>query len=116
MTNFSAVSVSTEPSWHSSAMVCSYDKVGVTLQNFTVVALVRTPVASASAVNHAVGVIENIGKGGTQKSGVIAVERVLVEFNNAADGMAERFRRDSAPMGTTAADVVITLDNGDTGS
>ena len=44
---------------------------------------------------------------------MVAVEGVLVEFDDTADGMAERFRRDGAPVGTTAANVVITLNNGD---
>jgi hypothetical protein len=35
--------------------------------------------------------IEDIGKRGTKESGVVAVKRVLVKFNNAANGVAEGF-------------------------
>ena len=44
-----------------------------------------------------------------KESGVVAVQWVLIEFNNAADGVAESFRRDGAPVGTTSADIMIAL-------
>ena len=47
---------------------------------------------------------------------MVAVERVLVEFDNTADGMAKCFGWDCALVGTTAADIMITLNNGDVGS
>ncbi len=47
---------------------------------------------------------------------MIAVKRVLVEFNNAADSVAEGFRRDGAPVGATAANIMVALNNRDSGS
>ena len=47
---------------------------------------------------------------------MVAVERVLIEFDNTANGVAKGFRRDGTPVGTAAADIMITLNNGDTGS
>ena len=44
---------------------------------------------------------------------MVAVQWVLIEFNNAADGVAESFRRDGAPVGTTSADVMIALNHRD---
>lgn len=44
---------------------------------------------------------------------MVAVKWVLIEFYNAADGVTESFRRDGAPVGATAANILITLDNCD---
>jgi hypothetical protein len=44
---------------------------------------------------------------------MVTVEWVLIEFNDTADGVAECFRWDGAPVGTTTADVMIALNNGD---
>lgn len=44
---------------------------------------------------------------------MVAVKWVLIEFYNAADGVTESFRRDGAPVGATAANILITLDNRD---
>ena len=115
ITNFSAVSVSTEPSWHSSAGVFIH-KMRVPLQNFTVVALIETLTHARLLVNDRVCVIQDIGKGGAKKSGVVAVKRVLVKFDNAANGVAEGFRRDGAPVGATAADIMVALNNRYSGS
>lgn len=47
---------------------------------------------------------------------MIAVKRILIEFDNTTDCVTERFRRDGAPVGATAANVMITLDNGNASS
>jgi hypothetical protein len=60
--------------------------------------------------------IQDVGKGGTKKSGVVAVKRVLVKFDNTADGVAEGFRRDGAPVGATAADIMVALNDRYSGS
>ncbi|GHM55435.1 hypothetical protein ECZU51_41050 [Escherichia coli] len=44
---------------------------------------------------------------------MVAVKWVLIKFYNAADGVTESFRRDGAPVGATAANILITLDNCD---
>ena len=91
-------------------------KMRVTLQNFTVVALIETLTHARLLVNDRVCVIQDIGKGRTKKSGVVAVKRVLVKFDNAANGVAEGFRRDGAPVGATAADIMVALNNRYSGS
>ena len=58
-------------------------------------------------------VSEDIGKRRAEQSGMVAVKWVLIEFYNAADGVTESFRRDGAPVGATAANILITLDNCD---
>ena len=40
------------------------------------------------------------------------VEGVLVKLDDTADGMAEGFRRDGAPVGATAADIMVALNDG----
>ncbi|MNP39752.1 hypothetical protein D3C76_1333400 [compost metagenome] len=47
---------------------------------------------------------------------MIAVKRVLIEFDNAADGVAEGFGRDGAPVGTAAANVMVALNDRYSGS
>ncbi|GHK36138.1 hypothetical protein ECZU06_32630 [Escherichia coli] len=44
---------------------------------------------------------------------MVAVKWVLIKFYNAADGVTESFRRDGTPVGATAANILITLDNCD---
>ncbi len=45
---------------------------------------------------------------------MVAVKWVLIEFDNAADGVTESFQRDGAPVGATAANILeVTLDNCD---
>ena len=64
-------------------------------------------------VDDAVGMVEDVGERRAKKAGVVAVEGILVKLDNTADGMAEGFRRDGAPVGATAANILITLDNCD---
>lgn len=85
------------------------NKVRIALQNFTVVTLIKPPAHPRLLVNNGIRMIQDVSKGGTKKSGVVAVKRVLVKFNNAANGMAEGFGRDGAPMGATAANVMVAL-------
>ena len=47
---------------------------------------------------------------------MVAVKWVLIEFNNTADGVAECFRRDGAPVGATAADIMVALNDRYSGS
>ena len=67
------------------------NKVGVALQNFAVVALIETLTHMGLLVNDAVGMVEDVGEGRTEKTGMVAVEGVLVKLDNTADGMAKRF-------------------------
>jgi hypothetical protein len=85
------------------------NKVRIALQNFTVVTLIKPLAHPCLLVNNGIRMIQDVSKGGTKKSGVVAVKRVLVKFNNAANGMAEGFGRDGAPMGATAANVMVAL-------
>ncbi|VTN12971.1 Uncharacterised protein [Raoultella terrigena] len=88
------------------------NEVRVALQDFAVVALIESLTHMGLLVNDAVGMVKNVGEGGAKKAGVVAVERVLVELDNTADGMAERFRRDGSPVGTATADVMVAFNNG----
>ncbi|MNE29155.1 hypothetical protein D3C80_1226270 [compost metagenome] len=67
------------------------NKVRVTLQNFAVVAFVKPLAHPRLLINHGISMVEDVGKRGTKKTGVIAVKRVLVKFDNAANGVAEGF-------------------------
>ena len=89
------------------------NKTGIPLQNFAVIALVKSLPHTRLLINNVISVVENIGKRRTKESGVVAVQWVLIEFNNAADGVAEGFRRDGAPVGTASADVMIALNHRD---
>ena len=64
-------------------------------------------------INHVIGMVKDIGKRRAEQSRMVAVKWVLIEFYNAADGVTESFRRDGAPVGATAANILITLDNCD---
>lgn len=57
--------------------------------------------------------VKDIGKRRAEQSRMVAVKWVLIEFYNAADGVTESFRRDGAPVGAAAANILITLDNCD---
>ena len=63
----------------------------VALQNLTVVTLIKPLAHARLLVNDGIRMIQDVGKGGTKKSGVVAVKRVLVKFDNAANGVAEGF-------------------------
>jgi hypothetical protein len=90
--------------------------VRVALQNFAVIALVKPLAHPRLLINDVISMVENVGKGRTKKSGMVAVKRVLVKFNNAANGVAEGFRRDGAPVGATAANIMVALDDRYSGS
>ncbi len=88
------------------------NEVGIALQNFTVVALIESLAHMSLLVDDAVGMVKDVGERRAKKAGVVAVEGVLVKLDNTADGMAEGFRRDGAPVGATAADIMVALDDG----
>ena len=67
------------------------NKMRVALQNFTVVTLIKPLTHARLLVNDGIRVIQDVGKRGTKKSGVVAVKRILVKFDNAANGVAEGF-------------------------
>lgn len=83
------------------------------LQYFTVITFVKSLTHARLLINHVIGMVKDIGKRRAEQSGMVAVKWVLIEFYNAADGVTESFRRDGAPVGATAANILITLDNRD---
>ncbi len=87
------------------------NKVRVAFQNVAVVTLVKTLTHTRLLVNHAFGMVQDIGERGAKKAGMVAVERVLVKFDNTADCVTERFRGDGAPVRTAAADIMVALNN-----
>ena len=89
------------------------DKVGVALKQFAAVALVKALAHRSLLADDVLRVVQDIGERGAQQASVIAVKRVLVEFNNATDCMAKRFGGNGAPVGTTAADVMVAFDHCD---
>lgn len=89
------------------------NKASVSLQYFTVITFVKSLTHARLLINHVIGMVKDIGKRRAEQSGMVAVKWVLIEFYNAADGVTESFRRDGAPVGATAANILITLDNCD---
>ncbi|CQC29494.1 hypothetical protein A676_00539 [Salmonella enterica subsp. enterica serovar Enteritidis str. 2010K-0262] len=89
------------------------NKMGVALQYFTVVTLIKPLTHTRLLINHVIGMIKDVGERRTKETGVVAIERVLIKFNNAADGVAKGFGWDGAPVGTSAANVMITLNHRD---
>ncbi len=85
------------------------NEMGVALQDLTVVTLVKSLPHPRLLINNVISMVKDVGKRGAEKSGVIAVKRILVKFNDAANGVAEGFRRDSAPVGATTANIMVAL-------
>ena len=67
------------------------NKMGIALQDFAVVTLIETLTHMGLLVNDAVGMVQDVGEGRTKKTGMVAVEGILVKLDNTADGMAEGF-------------------------
>lgn len=67
------------------------NKMGVALQYFTVVTLIKPLTHTRLLINHVIGMIKDVGERRTKETGVVAIERVLIKFNNAADGVAKGF-------------------------
>ncbi|MNR11468.1 hypothetical protein D3C85_1277700 [compost metagenome] len=88
----------------------------VTLQYFAVVAFVEPLAHPRLLINDVISMVKDVGKGRTKKSGMVAVKRVLVKFNNAANGVAEGFGRDGTPVGATAANIMVALNDRYSGS
>lgn len=83
------------------------------LQYFTVITFVKSLTHARLLINHVIGMVKDIGKRRAEQSRMVAVKWVLIKFYNAADGVTESFRRDGTPVGATAANILITLDNRD---
>jgi len=45
-------------------------------------------------VNDAVGMVQDVGEGRTKKTGMVAVEGILVKLDNTAEGRGEGLLRD----------------------
>ncbi|GAJ69048.1 hypothetical protein MA13_contig00018-0010 [Edwardsiella piscicida] len=88
------------------------DKTGLAVKQLAVIAFIEALTHSGLLVYYAVGVTQDIGKGCADEAGIITVERVLVKFDNAADGVTEGFRGDGSPVGTSAADAELPFDYG----
>ncbi|ABX23353.1 hypothetical protein SARI_03537 [Salmonella enterica subsp. arizonae serovar 62:z4,z23:-] len=89
------------------------NKMGVALQDFTVVTLIKPLTHTGLLINHIIGMVEDVGERRTKETGMVAIKRVLIKFDNTADGVAQGFGWDGAPVGTSAANVMITLNHRD---
>ena len=76
------------------------------------VTLVESLTHASLLINNVIGMAQNIRECRFKNSGVVAVERILVKFDYAANGVAKCFRRDGAPMGTSATNAKMPFYNG----
>ena len=92
------------------------DKTGVAGKQLALVSFVETLTHAGLLIYDRIRMTQDIGKAGAHGARVIAVERILVKFDDSADGVTQCFGRDGAPMCTTATDVVIAFDDSNPGA
>src|SRR5471030_472837 len=91
------------------------NKAGITGEKLALVAFVETLTHTGLLINNGIRMAQNIRETGAHGARVITVKRVLVEFDISADGVAQGFGRNCAPVSTTATDVIIAFDDRNSG-
>src|SRR5476649_1740182 len=89
------------------------DKAGIAGKDFALIALVKALSHVDLLFYDVVSMVQNIREAGARQVLVTVIKGVLIEFDDTADRLAQRFGRNGSPMGAAAAHAVVAFDHRD---